>query len=230
MQEEAVLVRFRWSGYNRGMPRIAVIILLCLLAVPISAEDWQLHAVFGNQVVLSVDGERALVGEGETGPGGVRVLRISGSGAVVERAGERRELQVERRPRGAGAPQVDRRGAGVSVHRDSAGEHAVTGGVNGQAVTFVIDPEAEWVLLRERDARRAGLDPDRGESVRVERARGRIEGRSLRVDRLQLGHLARDDVPVIVLADEDLPRSRLGQAFLDAFEVEFDGGAYTIRP
>jgi aspartyl protease family protein len=65
--------------------------------------------------------------------------------------------------------------------------------------------------------------------VRVERAQGPVEGRSLRIDRLQLGHLARNDVPVIVLPDDELPRSRLGQAFLDAFEVEFDGGAYTIR-
>lgn len=212
------------------MSRIVVILVLFLLAAPVSAEDWQLHAVFGNQAVLSVGGERALVGEGETGPGGVRVLRISGNRAVVERAGERRELQVERRPRGAGAPQADRRGAGVTVHRDSSGEHAVTGGVNGQAVTFVMDPGAEAVLLRERDARRADLDLERGESVRVERERGTVEGRSLRIDRLQLGHLARDDVPAIVLADDDLPRSRLGQAFLDAFDVEFDGGAYTIRP
>ncbi len=196
---------------------------------PLPAEELRLHAVFGDRAVLSRGDERAVVAAGETGLGGVRVLRTRPGAAWVEVDGERRELRVQPRPAPAGPEPSAGEAAAVRVHRDSRGDHAVTAGLNGTAVTLVVDPQADSVLLRASDAGRAGIEPDQGRSVRFRDARGTRHGQRVRIDQLQVGGLRRAGVSAIVLPDGDLPRSRLGRSFLEHFAVERDGDALVIR-
>ncbi|WP_017941221.1 MULTISPECIES: TIGR02281 family clan AA aspartic protease [unclassified Thioalkalivibrio] len=196
---------------------------------PLAAEELRLHAVFGDRAVLSLGDERAVVATGETGPGGVRVLRTRPGVAWVEIDGEQRELRVEPR-RTPARPDAPREGdAEIRVHRDSRGDHALTAGLNGVAVTVVVDPEVDSVLLRATDAERAGIDPDQGRSVRFRDARGTRHGQRVRIGEVQVGGLHRSGVSAIVLSDRDLPRSRLGRSFLEHFVVETDGDALVIR-
>lgn len=196
---------------------------------PLAAEELRLHAVFGDRAVLSVGDERAVVASGETGPGGVRVLRTRPGAAWVELDGEQRELRVQ--PRVA-PPRPDtsaKEAAEVRVHRDSRGDHALTAGLNGIAVTLVVDLQADSVLLRATDAERAGIDADQGRSVRIRDAQGTRHGQRVRIDEVRVGALQRAGVSAIVLPDQDLPRSRLGRSFLEHFAVEADGDALVIR-
>ncbi len=219
---------FTGRSSSPGVALLALVTLTGLLTASWAvAGELRLHAVFGERAVLSLGEERAVVAAGETGLGGVRVLRTSPGAAVVEFRGQRHELRVGRvRSATRSAPAAE---AAVRVHRDSRGEHALTAGVDGVAVTFVVDPDLASVLLRASDAARAGLDPAAGQSVPVRRAAGIVHGQRLRVDRLEFGGLRRESVSVIVLPDSALPRSRLGQGFLEAFVVEHDGAALVIR-
>lgn len=219
---------FTGRSFASGVALLALVTLTGLLTTSWAmADELRLHAVFGERAVLSLGEERAVVAAGETGPGGVRVLRTSPGVAVVEFRGHRRELRAGRvHSATRSAPVAE---AAVRVHRDSAGEHALTAGVNGVAVTFVVDLDLAGILVRASDAARAGLDPTAGRSVRVRRATGILHGQRLWVDRLEFGGLRRDAVSVIVLPDSALPRSRLGQGFFDAFVVEHDGEALVIR-
>ncbi|WP_196800588.1 TIGR02281 family clan AA aspartic protease [Thioalkalivibrio sp. ALJ16] len=201
--------------------------LLWLPPAALAEADLRLHAVFGDRAVLSVDGERGVVAPGETGPGGVRVLRTSPGAALVEYRGERHELRVRPATAGAAAPSAG--GAELRVHRDSRGDHAVTAGVNGTAITLVVDRDADSVLLRAADAERAGIDPGAGRSVRIQREHGYVHGQRVRIERLQVGGLRQTGVTAIVLPDAALPRSRLGRSFLEHFEVVADGDALVIR-
>ncbi|WP_019567960.1 TIGR02281 family clan AA aspartic protease [Thioalkalivibrio sp. ALMg13-2] len=196
---------------------------------PLAAEELRLHAVFGDRAVVSLGDERAVVATGETGPGGVRVLRTRPGAAWVEIDGEQRELRVEPR-RTPARPDAPREGdAEIRVHRDSRGDHALTAGLNGVAVTVVVDPEVDSVLLRATDAERAGIDPDAGRSVRIRGAYGTRHGQRVRIGQVQIGSLRRAGVSAIILPDADLPRSRLGQSFLEHFALEPDGDALLIR-
>ncbi|MFO7954895.1 TIGR02281 family clan AA aspartic protease [Thioalkalivibrio sp.] len=196
---------------------------------PLAAEELRLHAVFGDRAVLSVGNERAVVASGEAGPGGVRVLRTRPGAAWVEFDGEQRELRVQPRA-GPGLPGAsDGDGEEVRVHRDSRGEHALTVGLNGIAVTVVVDPQVDAVLLRAKDAERAGIDADQGRSVRFRGEHGARHGQRVRIEEVRIGALQRRGVSAIVLPDHDLPRSRLGRNFLDHFAVDTDGDALRIR-
>ncbi|WP_018951022.1 TIGR02281 family clan AA aspartic protease [Thioalkalivibrio sp. AKL12] len=195
----------------------------------VAAEELRLHAVFGDRAVLSVGDERAVVSTGESGPGGVRVLRTRPGAALVEYGGRQHELRVQQRAAPARPIGPAEGGGEVRVHRDSRGEHALTAGVNGTAVTVVVDAQADSVLLRETDAEQAGIDADQGRSVRIRDARGTQHGQRVRIEQLQVGALRRSGVSAIVLPDDALPRSRLGRSFLEHFAVETDGDAVVIR-
>ena len=196
---------------------------------PLAAGELRLHAVFGDRAVLSLGDERAVVAAGETGPGGVRVLRTRPGVAWVEIDGEQRELRVQPRAVPARPSAQDAGGSEVRVYRDSRGDHALTAGLNGIAVTLVVDLQADSVLLRATDAERAGIDADQGRSVRIRDAQGTRHGQRVRIDEVRVGALQRAGVSAIVLPDQDLPRSRLGRSFLEHFAVEADGDALVIR-
>lgn len=203
-------------------------VLVFWLPLGAAADELRLHAVFGDRAVVSVGDERAVVSTGETGPGGVRVLRTSPGAALVEYRGAQRELRVERA--GPVRPVVPMPGgAEVRVYRDSRGDHALTAGINGTAITLVMDPEADSVLLRASDAERVGLDGSDGRSVRIRRAHGTVHGQRVRIEALQVGGLRRTGVSAIILPDAELSRSLLGQSFLEHFEVATDGEALVIR-
>ncbi|WP_081610848.1 MULTISPECIES: TIGR02281 family clan AA aspartic protease [unclassified Thioalkalivibrio] len=203
-------------------------VLVFWLPLGAAADELRLHAVFGDRAVVSVGDERAVVSAGETGPGGLRILRTSPGAALVEYRGKRQELRVER---SGSMRSVDpaQGGAEVRVHRDSRGDHALTAGINGTAITLVVDPEADSVLLRASDAERAGLDGTDGRSVRIQRAQGMVHGQRVGIESLQVGVLRRSGVSAIILPDAELPRSRLGQSFLEHFAVVADGEALVIR-
>ncbi|MGM0552640.1 MAG: retropepsin-like aspartic protease family protein [Pseudomonadota bacterium] len=196
---------------------------------PLAAEELRLHAVFGDRAVLSVGDKRAVVASGEAGPGGVRVLRTRPGAAWVEIDGEQHELRVQPRAAPARPDASATEAAAVRVHRDSRGEHALTVGLNGIAITLAVDPQMDAVLLRATDAERAGIDADQGRSVRLRGEHGTRRGQRVRIEQVRVGALQRAEVSAIVLPDRDLPRSRLGRSFLEHFVVETDGDALVIR-
>ncbi len=212
--------------------------LLCLgflQVAPLSAGEITVHAVFDGQAVISVDGERAVVAEGESGPGGVRVLQAGGGRVQVEFAGETRWLD-----RGAGASRGGVTGGaggaagkavgpGVTVYTDSRGVHSLTVGVNGRAITMEVDREAESVMLRERDAERVGVDADAGNTVHLRTERGRVNARRVTLDEVRVGGIRRSGVSAVIVPDDHIHRARLGRTFLDRVEVEPSGDALILR-
>ncbi|WP_369774148.1 TIGR02281 family clan AA aspartic protease [Thioalkalivibrio sp. ALR17-21] len=219
------------------------VIFAAAFAFPgVAAADITVHAVFDGRAVLSVDGERAVVAEGESGPGGVRVLQAGGGRVQVEFAGETRWLE-----RGAGEPASTGAGdadsadgeaagrereaadPGITVYPDSRGVHSLTVGVNGRAITMEVDREAESVMLRERDAERAGVDADAGNTVHLRTERGRVNARRVTLDEVRVGGIRRSGVSAVIVPDDHIHRARLGRTFLDRVEVEPSGDALILR-
>ncbi|WP_018934962.1 TIGR02281 family clan AA aspartic protease [Thioalkalivibrio sp. ALJ24] len=196
--------------------------------------DVEVHAVFDGQAVISVDGERALVNEGEAGPGGLRLLQ-TGSGRVqVEHEGETLWLERggaagSRTAGGSRSGEESASGPGVSVHPDSRGRLTATVGVNGRAITMEVDREAESVMLRERDAERAGVDADAGSTVHLRTDRGRVDARRVTLDEVRVGSIRRSGVSAVIVPDDHIPRAVMGQTFLDRVEVESSGDALILR-
>jgi aspartyl protease family protein len=100
---------------------------------------------------------------------------------VDERRGESTGLQV---------------GEELRIKQSLDGHFWVDGKLNGQDVRFLIDSGATTTSLSAGAARRAGIEPSSGIPAVVQTANGMIQVQRGRAERLQIGHIQRENFAV----------------------------------
>ena len=118
----------------------------------------------------------------------------------------------------------------ISITKASDGHFHVSGTVNGERISFLIDTGATGIVLSPDDARRAGTDPSKLEYTRVfETANGRGFGAPWRLDKLAVGPIVFRNVAVSV-NQAPMSQSLLGMAFLDRLQsFEISGRKMILR-
>ncbi|MRX51059.1 TIGR02281 family clan AA aspartic protease [Paracoccus sp. S-4012] len=121
-------------------------------------------------------------------------------------------------------------GGRIEVPLDPSGHAHLTAEVNGVPVRFVVDTGATMLALRQRDARRVGIDPDRlAYTSQARTANGIVGTAPVRLDSVSLGGVTDHDVPAMVIGGE-LDRSLMGMSFLSRFaRVSFEGGMLVLE-
>lgn len=105
-------------------------------------------------------------------------------------------------------------GSEFTLRARSDGHFWVRGKVNGEPVLFLIDTGASGIVLTNEAARRAGIDFGALSFDQIARtANGAVRGAGTRVAMLEVGPIARSDVPVSI-TEGDLEVSLLGMQFL----------------
>src|SRR5690606_33611718 len=146
----------------------------------------QVVGLFPNAAVLTVDGERKLVRVGETGPGGVVLVAADAQGALLRVDGHTRRVELGReQSAGFSAPTRQQ----VSIARGEGGHYRVIGAVNGVSLPLLVDTGATSLAMSEQQARRMGLDYQKGAPVRANTANGVAHGWRVRLDRVNIGGL-----------------------------------------
>ena len=88
---------------------------------------------------------------------------------------------------------------------------------NGASVRFLVDTGASSIVLSFDDAQQAGIEVGSlNYSVRTQTANGTGRSARARLNTLELGHIQRRNVPVLVAERGKLDQSLLGQLFLES--------------
>lgn len=103
-----------------------------------------------------------------------------------------RQVLDERRAESTGV-QV---GEALEIKQSLDGHYWVTGELNGAEARFLIDSGATTTSISTRTARRAGIEPRRGLPAMVNTANGIVAVKRGRAERLEVGHIVREDVAV----------------------------------
>ncbi len=212
---------WRWLG---------VFLVASLFAGDLSAQEVVLLGVFPDRVLVEWDGQRRVLVKGQDAPGGIRLLATDPGArqAWLEIHGERRRLgPVARIGNHADVP-----GQGVSEARifpDAAGRWIGTGSINGHAVSFLVDRQAEAIVLSAGEARRLGLDFTRGQLIQAQTASGRSFGYRVVLDRVTVGGIEQRGVDAIVLQGESSRIAILGGGFLDRVVLREEGDVLLLR-
>lgn len=123
-------------------------------------------------------------------------------------------------------------GRKVLIPSDNRGHYAADFKLNGRAVTAMVDTGATLVALNESTARRIGIKLQSGDfRHRVSTANGEVKAASVTIDTLQIGKIAIDTVPAVVLEDKALGETLIGMSFLKRlgrFSVE-DGALLLVQ-
>jgi aspartyl protease family protein len=131
-------------------------------------------------------------------------------------------VNVAATPAPAGAPRRD----GVEIRAADNGHFYLDAEIQGRDVAVLVDTGASIVVLRESDARRAGIRVTRSDYTQaVSTANGMTRAAPVTLRSVAIGRVEIRDVRAVVMPDELLDVSLLGASFLnrlERFEVSGD--------
>ena len=126
-----------------------------------------------------------------------------------------------------GAAPADGSGT-IVMTADNQGHFYATGSVNGAAVRFLVDTGATMVSLGASDARRIGLDFNRGQKGMTQTANGQTMVSKVKLDTVRIGDVTLHNVDALIHQTE-MPMALLGMSFLNRMEMQRDGSTMTLR-
>ena len=104
----------------------------------------------------------------------------------------------------------------VSVAED--GHYYLTGAIQGEKVTFLVDTGASDIVLNHRDARKIGIDVEKLRFTQVyQTANGHVRGAPYLLDGMQIGSFEFFEVWVSI-NETEMGTSLLGMSFLSQFD------------
>jgi len=201
------------------------LLLSALFSGLVFAQDVGLAGVMGSKALLMINGgdpQAVTIGQSM---GGVKLISIQGDQAVIEVGGKKRPLRVGQHAIGAASPD----GSGkITMTADGQGHFFTTGTINGTSVRFVVDTGATMISLGATDARRIGLDFNRGEKMLSQTANGQTVVSKLQLDTVQLGDITLHGIDAVI-HQTDMPIALLGMSFLNRMEMQRDGSTMTLK-
>jgi aspartyl protease family protein len=119
----------------------------------------------------------------------------------------------------------------VKIRRRLNGHFTANVDVNGKEISMIVDTGASSIVLTPKDARRAGIDPNKlTYRVPVLTANGRTVAARVRLKEVSIGPLDRKSVEALVARPNALTQSLLGMSFLGRLRsYEFSGDFLTLR-
>lgn len=214
------------SAYN-GRRALAGALLLLGSAAVLAEPQIRVLALFPGKAMLAVDGSNRLLVEGQTGPGGIRLISATGKQAVIEIDGRREPFGIGDHIGGSyAAPEL----AKARVLRNEQGAFIADGAINGHRVRMMVDTGATVMALNSAHAERLGVDYEAdGRLIMVTTASGTIPAYSLRLARVRIGEIEQRDVEAVVITGEHPPMVLLGQTFLSRVKIEDKGNLMVLQ-
>jgi aspartyl protease family protein len=203
-----------------------MLVTLCLCAAGQGvAQEVGLAGVMGSKAMLMVNGgEPQAVAIGQS-LDGVKVVSVNGDQVVIEIGGKKRPLRVGQHA--IGAPATDGSGR-IIMTADAQGHFYTTGNINGTSVRFLVDTGATMISLGASDARRIGLDFNRGQKGMSQTANGQTMVSKIQLDTVRIGDVTLHNVDAVV-HQTDMPMALLGMSFLNRMEMQRDGNTMTLK-
>ncbi|HRH15545.1 MAG TPA: TIGR02281 family clan AA aspartic protease [Azonexus sp.] len=156
---------------------------------------------------------------------GVKVVSVQGDQVVVEIGGKKRPLRVGQHAIGTAAADGSGR---IVMTADNQGHFVTTGSVNGVAVRFLVDTGATMISLGASDARRVGVDFNRGQKGMTQTANGQSVVSKVQLDTVRIGDVTLHNVDAVIHQTE-MPVALLGMSFLNRMEMQRDGSTMTLK-
>lgn len=200
-------------------------LLVGLLPVTCIAQDVGLAGIVGSKAMLMINGgEPQAVPVGQT-VDGVKVLSIQGDQATIEVGGKKRPLRVGQHAIGVGNGDGSDK---IIMTADVQGHFFTTGNINGTSVRFLVDTGASMISLGATDARRIGLDFNRGQKALTNTANGQVVVSKVQLDTVRIAGVTLHNVDALIHQNE-MPIALLGMSFLNRMEMQRDGSTMTLK-
>lgn len=201
-----------------------IIAATCFACTSAWAASVTVVGLFKDKAIVSIDGSppRTLA-VGQT-HNGVKLLAADSDRAHFDVNGSRRELGMGQSFAGGAQPGAR---PSVSLTADAQGHFSAAGSLNGYPVSFLVDTGATSIAISAAEARRIGLDYQRGERVGVGTAAGTVPAWRVSFNTVKVGSITVGQVEGLVM-ETGLSVPLLGMSFLSRMEMKRDGQTMTL--
>jgi aspartyl protease family protein len=181
------------------------------------AQSVALSGVLGSKALVVIDGSppKAL-GVGDVHLG-VKMLSVGSDQAVVEIKGQRSTVRVGEAPVSVGARRDTTSSNKIVLPLGSGGHFMAQGSINGKPIQFMVDTGATSIAMGISDAKRIGIDYQKGQLIRMGTANGVAQGWRVKLSSVRIGDVEVFEVDAVV--GPEMPFALLGNSFLSRFSM-----------
>ena len=199
----------------------------CLFAGSALAQSVAMTGSMGSKALLVIDGgaPRALAA-GESAQG-VKVVKVTGSDAVVEIGGKRQTVLLGAAPVSLGGGGGGAGGSQIVLSAGSGGHFFANGSINGRTVHFMVDTGATAVAMSQADAERIGLAYQQGRRIPIGTANGTTVGYLIKLNSVRINDVEVYNVDAVV-QPANMPYVLLGNSFLGRFQMKRENDLMTL--
>lgn len=200
--------------------------LLWLISDCAAATEVNVVGLFNGKAMVSIDGGKPqMLGAGQSAAQGVKLIGADSREAVLEIDGKRKTLgmgqSLSYAPSSGGGKQS------VALTADARGHFVTLGSINGGSTRFLVDTGASYVALSAAEARRLGIDYQKGERGMMSTANGVVPVFRVMLNTVKVGDVAVNQVQASV-HEAPLDVTLLGMSFLNRVEMKREGSTLTL--
>lgn len=206
---------------------LAGLSLLMLSGLVSAGPEIEAQALFNGGAMLVINGERAMLRHGQTGPAGVTLVEATSTLAVVEVDGQRYELELSSR---ISASFESPEAVSLTIPRDSANRYMSNCQINGRTVLCLVDTGANVVAMSTQTAKRLGIDyENKGLKGLAQTAGGVVNSYEIQLDSVAIGGIKARHITAAVTEGSQMNYVLLGMSFLRHTKLREDGGILTLE-
>ena len=204
----------------------AQLLALMVAASAAHAQSVSMSGSLGDKALLVIDGTPSTVATGAT-VRGVKLVSVSGNGAMVEVQGKRVPLAIGGAQVNLGGTNSEGGGTQIVLTAVGGGHFVTDGTINGKTVRFVVDTGATYVSMGADQARDLGIDFLKGERGTMSTANGLTSAYKVKLNSVRIGDVQLYNVDGLV-SQQPMPFVLLGNSFLTRFQMKRENDTMTL--
>ena len=201
-------------------------LLALMAAASAHAQAVSMSGSLGDKALLVIDGTPSTVATGAT-VRGVKLVSVSGNGAMVEVQGKRVPLAIGGAQVNLGGTNSEGGGTQIVLTAVGGGHFVTDGTINGKTVRFVVDTGATYVSMGADQARDLGIDFLKGDRGTMSTANGLTTAYKVKLNSVRIGDVLLYNVDGLV-SQQPMPFVLLGNSFLTRFQMKRENDTMTL--
>lgn len=201
---------------------LTVLVLFFIFNISLAhATDVIVMAIFGDMVILKVDGTRHKLKVGDKTPEGISLVEVDFDTVVLESNNKKSKHKL------GGHVSFGRRSSDKSKNLKNLTAkiwpqndmYITHGSINNFSVQFMVDTGATWIAMGETVAKRLGINYYRGKAGYAGTASGVAPIYKINLDSVKVGDIELRNVPAAVISGYGSHQVLLGNSFLKRCEI-----------
>jgi aspartyl protease family protein len=207
---------------------IGVTAVLLVSPPALWAKSVAMSGSMGSMALLVIDGSPPKALRAGQTHQGVTVVSVASDQAVVSVDGKRFTVVMGGAPVSAGGGARSSGGDHIVLPASAGGHFIAQGSINGRAAEFMVDTGATTIAMGLADAKRLGIDYEKGTRTVGSTANGLVQAYKVRLASVRIQDVEVHDVEAAVLP-QAMPHILLGNSFLSRFQMNTNNEQLTLK-